>query len=209
MHEIGFDFKATKPDTDESFPEDMLPDEVPLFLAKKKAAALPSPGPGELMITSDTVVIFGATILNKPADRKEAIDMLSHLSGRTHRVITSVCLTATNRQFCFSEESRVTFRHLTLAEMAYYVDHFQPFDKAGAYGAQECLPPDMNPCSREEIDFLNSIGKADLIEKSISHSQQGSVVVMIDRIEGSYFNVMGFPIHRVHAAVMGFDTSGT
>jgi septum formation protein len=206
LHEIGFDFTVRKPDVDESFPEDMLPDEVPLFLARKKAAAINS-RPGEIIITSDTVVILGSSILNKPASRDEAIDMLSHLAGKTHRVITSVCLTSKDKQIFFSEESRVTFRKLSMTEMAYYVDHFSPFDKAGAYGAQECLPPELNPCSKDEISFLESIGKLDLIEKSISHSQQASVVVLIEKIEGSYFNVMGFPIHHVHKAIVDFDKS--
>ncbi|MFB6318872.1 Maf-like protein [Saccharicrinis sp. FJH54] len=127
-------------DLDESFPHDLHPASVAEFLAQKKAAHYrKSMADNELIITADTVVISGSDILNKPTDRQDAIDMLTLLSGKTHEVITGVCLTTKHKQVAFSSVSDVTFCRLTPQETTYYVDNFRPFDKAGAYGIQEWI----------------------------------------------------------------------
>ncbi|MFC0876335.1 Maf-like protein [Saccharicrinis sp. FJH2] len=136
---IIFQIRASN-ELDESFPHDLHPASVAEFLAQKKAAHYKkSMADNELIITADTVVISGSDILNKPANREEAIDMLTLLSGKTHEVITGVCLTTKHKQVAFSTVSDVTFCRLTPEETAFYVDNYRPFDKAGAYGIQEWI----------------------------------------------------------------------
>jgi len=202
LKEIGFQFFVERPGVDESFPPDMSAEKVAPFLAEKKAKVFSNRLVNEMVLTSDTVVILDRAILNKPADRKEAIAMLTALSGRTHTVITGVCLMSSDKIDSFHDRTDVTFRKLRAAEIELYVDHYKPFDKAGAYGAQECLAPGMNPCSKEEIEFLKEIKKTELIEKSISNGKEG--MAAIDKIKGSYFNVMGLPIHKVYAHLIQF-----
>ena len=205
MKEAGFAFSVRKPGEDESFPETMPAGEVPRYLAEKKASSVePKPTGQEIILASDTVVVLGGQILNKPNDREEAIDMLSRLSGKTHSVITAVCLLGKSGMDCFDDTSKVTFKKLSPDETAYYVDHFHPYDKAGAYGAQECLPDGMAPCSPEELEFLKSINRLDLIDKTLTGGQAGKKVPIIEKIEGSYFTVMGLPIHKVHAHLQLF-----
>ncbi|MCU0420000.1 MAG: Maf family protein [Cyclobacteriaceae bacterium] len=194
LREIGFDFQVRKPDVDESFPGNLLPERVPLYLARKKAEALP-PG-GSVVVTADTVVILDSRILNKPGSRQEAVDMLSDLNGRAHRVVTGVCIRSAENEVLFSEESTVVFRTLRPADIELYVDKYQPYDKAGAYGAQDSLPAGFNPCSDEENHFLHSIGRESLMPGR--KHLPGADIVLIERIHGSYFNVMGLPLVPVH-----------
>lgn len=198
MREIGFQFTIAVPDIDESFPEDMEALLVPGYLAAKKAAVFQHDLSEEVVLASDTVVIINQQLLNKPIDREDAIRMISMLSGKTHQVITAFCLLDKTTSKVFQEKTNVTFRKLSKPEIIRYIDTFKPFDKAGAYGAQECLPPAVNPCAAEEIDFLTRIGKSDLIAKSIVDTDSNNRVSIIEKIEGSYFNVMGLPIHKVH-----------
>ena len=201
MKEVGFQFSIEKPEGDESFPATMPLEVVPKFLAEKKARIFKQHLQNKIVITSDTVVILGDEIMNKPGNRDEAIQMLSDLSGRTHQVITAVCLLAQEKQDLFDDRTEVTFKKLSRTDITSYVENYQPLDKAGAYGAQECLPAGMNPCSKEEIEFLKSINRIDLIERSIS-TKPG--MEGIERINGSYFTVMGFPIHKVYQHLMQF-----
>jgi len=203
MKEAGFDFRIERPVEDESFPDTLRAELVPSYLSEKKATGHRTRISDEIVITSDTVVILDGQILNKPMHREEAIDMLSRLAGRTHLVITAVCLLSKGKKDLFDERTLVTFKPLAGEEIAEYVDRCKPYDKAGAYGAQEFLPPGMNPCSLDEIRFLEKIGKTDLIEKTIV-TKPGSGVVGIEKIEGSYFNVMGFPIHKVYEHLLEF-----
>ncbi|MDR2774670.1 MAG: Maf-like protein [Tannerella sp.] len=127
-------------DIDETFPQDTPPDEVPAYLARKKADAyLATMKPDELIITADTVVVLDGDILEKPADREDAIRMLRRLSGRKHQVITAVALTTVAERTGFSVISTVDFDVLADEEIEYYVDRYDPFDKAGAYGIQEWI----------------------------------------------------------------------
>ena len=126
------------PDVDESYPDDLPVIEIAEYIAKKKADAYQLE-PDELLITADTIVVSGQEVLGKPCDREDACRMLRLLSGRTHQVITGVSLCTTHRQRSFSVTTDVTFKQLTEEEITYYVNHCQPYDKAGAYGIQEWI----------------------------------------------------------------------
>jgi septum formation protein len=196
---IGFDINVRTLNVDESFPDILTDKSIALYLAEKKANAfLKTTGTDEILITADTIVWLDERVLNKPSSKQEAIQMLSALSGRTHTVYTAVCLTDSVRKDIYYDVSLVTFRKAEPEEINYYVDKFNPLDKAGAYGAQECLPVGMNPCSTAEVDFLKRIGKTQLIEESINRTSGRQPVDMIKKIEGSYFNVMGLPVVSVY-----------
>ena len=127
-------------DIDESYPHDLPTKEIAGYISKKKADAYQQTmAADELIITADTIVVLGQEVMGKPKDASEAYRMLRELSGKTHQVITGVCLTTKERQTCFSVETDVTFKDLTDEEIHYYVDHYRPFDKAGAYGIQEWI----------------------------------------------------------------------
>ncbi len=204
MREAGFHFTVKVPDIDESFPSEMPVHKVPKYLAEKKARVFESHLTDEIVISSDTVVILNNEILNKPLHRQEAIEMLSRLSGHTHTVITAVCLLSKEKMDCFDDHTEVTFKKLTLEEINFYVDNYKPYDKAGAYGAQDCMPAGVNPCSNEEIQFLKQIGKSELIEKTFTVTQTGIGLVAIEKINGSYFTVMGMPIHQAYSHLLNF-----
>lgn len=138
--ELGYDVEVRTAEVDEIYPDNIAPTEVPAYLAKLKAMPLvDSLQPGELLITSDTVVILGDTILGKPVSREDAIEMLQQLSGRSHEVITGVSLTMSEKSYTFSTITKVTFSKLTMTEIIHYIDEYKPFDKAGAYGIQEWI----------------------------------------------------------------------
>jgi len=202
LRQIGFLFAVIPSHADESFPDNMHPSLVPALLAKRKAEAVYVDHQDSIILASDTIVILNGVILNKPADRDDAIRMLKMLSGVTHTVITAVHLKGPGISNKFEDISSVTFRKLSEKTISKYVDEFQPFDKAGAYGAQECLPPGINPCSEEEMQFLDSIGKASLVERSLNSPE--SRVEVIDAISGSFFTVMGLPVHLVHRHLTPF-----
>jgi septum formation protein len=204
MREAGFQFRVQVPDIDESFPPEMPVTEVPNYLAEKKARVFESHLKDEIVIASDTIVILNNEILNKPLHRQEAIEMLSRLSGQKHTVITAVCLLSKEKIDCFDDHTEVTFKKLTTEEISFYIDNYKPYDKAGAYGAQDCLPTGVNPCSNEEIQFLKQIGKSELIEKTFTVTQAGIGLVAIEKINGSYFTVMGLPIHLVYSHLQNF-----
>ena len=127
-------------DIDESYPHDLPTKEIAGYISKKKADAYQQTmAADELIITADTIVVLGQEVMGKPKDAAEAHRMLRELSGKTHQVITGVCLTTKERQTCFSVETDVTFKDLTDEEIHYYVEHYRPFDKAGAYGIQEWI----------------------------------------------------------------------
>jgi len=123
----------------------------------------------EILITSDTLVLCGDRVMGKPHSREEAIDMLRYLSGREHKVITAVTIRDRNRCTTSSDTAIVHFKELSDSEIAYYVDTYKPFDKAGAYGIQE---------------WIGYIG--------------------IGRIEGSFFTIMGLPVHLVYKELLNF-----
>ena len=138
---LGVDYEVrTLPDVDESYPETLQGADIPLYIAKEKADAyVAMMQPGELMITADTIVWLDGKVLGKPRDREDALQMLRTMSGRTHEVFTGVCITTTDWQRRFTAQTEVRFATLSEEEIAYYVDNFQPMDKAGAYGVQEWI----------------------------------------------------------------------
>ncbi|MBR4047804.1 MAG: septum formation protein Maf [Bacteroides sp.] len=138
---LGVDYEVrTLPDVDESYPETLQGSDIPLFISKIKADAYKTLlQPDELMITADTIVWMDGMVLGKPRNRFGAIEMLRQLSGHTHQVFTGVTITTATRQHSFSVGTEVRFANLTDEEIVYYVDTYQPMDKAGAYGVQEWI----------------------------------------------------------------------
>ena len=138
---LGVDYEVrTLPDVDESYPETLQGADIPLFISKIKADAYKILlQPDELMITADTIVWMDGMVLGKPRNRFGAIEMLRQLSGHTHQVFTGVTITTATRQHSFSVGTEVRFANLTDEEIVYYVDTYQPMDKAGAYGVQEWI----------------------------------------------------------------------
>ena len=200
LKEMGFLFEIKKKEVAENFPEHLKAGEVAVFLAEKKMQAIGNAIKADAVyITADTIVWLDDEILGKPVDQSDAISMLKKLSGKLHQVFTAVCLSSLDRKEVICVKSDVLFNELSHEEIKSYVEHFAPFDKAGSYGAQECLPEGLNPCSKEEIDFLHSIHQHDLFERTLSKNQKH--VPMIKRIEGSYFNVMGLPVVELFSAL--------
>ena len=135
--DIPFEVRVIE-DIDESYPDSLPTGEIAEYIAQKKAAAY-EVGNDEVLITADTIVVLDDQILGKPADAEEAKQMLRSLSGKTHHVITGVCLKSHDQQHHFSVISEVTFKTLAEEEISYYVENYKPFDKAGAYGIQEWI----------------------------------------------------------------------
>jgi septum formation protein len=168
---LGIPFRVETREIDESFPESLKAGEIPLFLSRAKSAEFDKSLLGnQIVITADTVVWINDHVLNKPADRIEAIEMLSELSGSLHEVFTGVTITSKQQKISFVDRTLVSFSELTKEEIEYYIDVHRPFDKAGAYGVQE---------------YIGYIG--------------------IDRLEGSYYNVMGLPVHRLYVELKKFQ----
>lgn len=139
LKDLGFEFEVFTRDFDESFPDSIPTSEVAEYLAIKKNRNYRELRPECTIITSDTTVICDAHVLNKAANKKEAIDMLEMLSGRTHQVVSGVCISSPGKEVSFHDTTDVTFDTISSEEMNYYIDHYQPFDKAGSYGIQEWI----------------------------------------------------------------------
>jgi septum formation protein len=107
--------------------------------SKKADAYLKTIGDNELIITADTIVYNNGEVLGKPHTREEAIDMLSAISGKTHKVVTGVCIASKNKKKIFSVSTNVKFASLEIEEILFYIDNYSPYDKAGAYGIQEWI----------------------------------------------------------------------
>ena len=154
---------------DESYPATLRPEEIPLYIAQHKAESYrPLLDDQTLLITADTLVFIEDQVLGKPKSEEERV-MLRQLSGRSHSVTTGVTLTTTERMECFSDTATVEFLPLADEEIDYYVRHYHPLDKAGAYGIQEWIG-----------------------------------YRAIRRIEGSFYTVMGLPVHLVGQYLRAF-----
>jgi septum formation protein len=161
--DIEFEIRVNH-DLAETYPEGLSRQQIPVYLAQLKSRSIMETVPEDtLLITADTIVWLEGRVVNKPRDRAEAVGMLRKLSGNTHEVLTGVCIRTAGRLRTFHASSMVCFTRLSNEEIDYYVDHYQPYDKAGAYGVQE---------------WIGYIG--------------------IERIDGSYFNVMGLPVQMVY-----------
>ena len=138
---LGIDYEVkTLPDIDESFPEGLSEVETATYIACAKANVYRSiMQPDELIITADTIVWLDGEVMGKPADEEDARRMIRALSGKTHQVITGVCLTTVDAQKAFATVTDVTFCCLSEEEIDYYVSHYRPMDKAGSYGIQEWI----------------------------------------------------------------------
>ena len=138
---LGIEYEVkTMPDIDESYPEGLGCEEIPMYIARAKAIAyLPMINNNELIITADTIVWLNGLVMGKPKNETEACDMLRRLSGHTHQVVTGVCITTRNKQKCFATVTDVTFANLSEKEIKHYVSQYKPMDKAGAYGIQEWI----------------------------------------------------------------------
>lgn len=138
---LGIDFEVkVLPDIEENYPADLPVEQIAEYIACEKAEAYkPMMGSRDLIVTADTIVVVEKEVMGKPRDAEDAHRMLRKLSGKTHQVITGVCLTTASEQRHFSVVTDVTFKTLTDEEVAHYVERYKPFDKAGAYGIQEWI----------------------------------------------------------------------
>jgi len=140
LKELGLDFKIQTKDVEEVYPDHLKGEEIPVYLSKLKAEAFVlDMNEKELVITADTIVCVDDMVLGKPKDRDDAVNMLKTLSGRSHQVISGVCLKSKEKEATFSTTTHVHFKVLSLEEINYYIDNYKPFDKAGAYGIQEWI----------------------------------------------------------------------
>jgi len=160
-------FEVMVSDTDETYPNDLPIQEIPVFIAREKANAVQKKLDEQktiatAIIAADTVVVLNNQIIGKPVDRTNAIEILQSLSGKTHQVITGVVVKHSTEEIAFSETTLVHFNSLSSNDIIHYVDTYKPYDKAGAYAIQE---------------WIGIIG--------------------ISKIEGDFYNVMGLPINRL------------
>jgi len=148
MEQMGLDFTV---DTATSFEEivpvgsdgktpAVAPENVPAFFAEGKSLGFHRPlSPDEVLVTADTIVICDGVIMGKPHDAGSAGEMLRHLSGKSHEVVSAVCVRTAEGHKTVSDSATVTFRELSENEIEYYISNYKPFDKAGAYGIQEWI----------------------------------------------------------------------
>jgi len=142
--EVPFDIIIKS--TDETYPHDLPTEEIPIYIARQKAIEVKKhinssvkEHVDKTILAADTVVVLDTTIIGKPADRQDAINILSDLSGKTHRVITGVVITHQKGEAAFSDITSVQFHPLTKEQIEFYVDKYKPYDKAGAYAIQEWI----------------------------------------------------------------------
>ena len=171
LKHLGLEFTALSAEVDETIPADLTPDEIARYLAEKKVSHFKDllQDAHNIVITADTLVVADKHIIGKPSGKEEARQMLRLLSGRKHQVVTGVTIRSNSKSVTFTDWSDVYFKALSEAEIEFYLEHFKPYDKAGAYGVQE---------------WIGYIG--------------------ITRIDGSYFNVMGLPVHKLYEELSTF-----
>ncbi len=135
-------FEVVVSDADESFPEGLSMEQVALFIAKNKAAAVQQtllPNNDLVIIAADTIVVLDNEVIGKPKDRDDAITILKKLSGKMHEVITGVVILTKDKEIAFADSTQVEFHSLTEEQVTFYTDKYQPYDKAGAYAIQEWI----------------------------------------------------------------------
>ncbi|MEJ7778164.1 MAG: Maf family nucleotide pyrophosphatase [Daejeonella sp.] len=160
---MGIDFRVVLKEVEETYPANLTPAQIAIYISEKKAKAFDDFIGNELVITADTIVSINQQILGKPENEKHAFEILSTLSGNKHDVITAVSLVKNGQIHSFYEVSEVFFRVITPAQIRYYIANGNPMDKAGAYGIQEWIG-----------------------------------LIAIEKINGSYTNVVGLPTHRLY-----------
>jgi septum formation protein len=170
LKDAGFEFDTITSDIEEDFSEDLKAQEIPLFLSKLKADHLIKKlGVSQILITADTIVWLNNKALNKPNDYEDACRMLNELSGKQHEVFTGVSITSHKKQVSFFVRTAVYFKTLTQEEIEFYITNYKPYDKAGAYGAQDWIG-----------------------------------LIAVEKLEGSYFNVMGLPVKELYEHLKDF-----
>ncbi len=167
LHLMGLDFSVELKDVDESFPDTLSAPEIAVYIAEKKAKAFIGDA-NHIVITADTIVAINGEILGKPKDHAEAQEMLAKLSGNSHEVYTGVSINYKGNITSFYDKTTVFCRELNNKEINYYIDNYQPFDKAGSYGIQDWFG-----------------------------------LTVVQRIEGSYTNVMGLPTEKLYGFLVG------
>lgn len=168
---LDIDFEVRLKPIKEDYPNRLRHFEISDYLAQLKSIQFENElQTNDILITSDTIVWHNNEALGKPSTQQEAFDMLKSMSNQTHEVITSVCFKTIHSQKTVNNTTKVTFKKFSDEEIWYYVHHFNPMDKAGAYGIQE---------------WIGQIG--------------------VTNIEGSYFNVMGLPVHLVYDTLIEFS----
>ena len=157
LERLGIPCRMVDIDVDETLSEAVAPARVAETLARRKSLAYTTAiAANEVLVTADTVVVHEDTVLGKPRSSEEAVAMLQMLSDCTHQVYTGVCLRGSESMVCFTECTDVSFHHLTLQEITYYVNTYRPYDKAGSYGIQEWIG--MVGIDRIEGCFYNVMG---------------------------------------------------
>ncbi len=170
INELGLNFEVRIKDVDENFPANLKAQEIPLYLCEKKAKAFDEElTDNTIVITADTIVWIENQVLNKPENYDDAVRMLKLLSGKMHEVFTGVCLRSKIKTKIFYASTKVYFKELSDQEIEYYITNYSPYDKAGAYGAQEWIG-----------------------------------YIAVEKIEGSYFNVMGLPVRELYEELLKF-----
>ena len=165
--ELDIDFTVQLKEVEEIYPPELKGTEITDFLADLKSQAYTNLSEKDLLITSDTIVWLDEIALGKPKNAEDAFKMLKSLSGKKHKVITSISVKSKVYHKIINDITTVTFKELSDNEINYYITNYKPFDKAGAYGIQEW------------IGFI-----------------------AIDKLEGSYFNVVGLPLHKLYKELM-------
>ena len=140
LKSLDIDFEVRVKEVEETYPPGLAKEEIPVYLARLKARPfLDELKPGELLITADTIVWCNNRALGKPSGKEEAFGMISQLSGSEHQVISGVCLPSIQKQKSFFSVSIVRFKTLSHQEIDYYINTYEPYDKAGGYGIQEWI----------------------------------------------------------------------
>jgi septum formation protein len=141
LKQLGLEFTEISAEVDESFPEGLTPDETAIYLAGKKATHFGEllEDPKNILITADTLVLINGSILGKPEGKEGAVKMLETLSGNMHQVVTGICLRSRDKCCSFTSWTNVWFKELSNEEINFYLEHYKPYDKAGAYGIQEWI----------------------------------------------------------------------
>jgi len=150
------DFEIIVANTDESFPEDLSPQEVAIHIASEKAKAVQAKAENKIIIAADTIVVLNGEIIGKPIDRNDAITTLNKLSGSHHKVITGIVIVQDKKRISFADSTDVEFHSLTKEQIEFYVDKYKPYDKAGAYAIQEWIGVVGIKCING--DFYNVMG---------------------------------------------------
>ncbi len=169
LKDLNLDFTIQLKEIEEIYPPHLKKTEITDYLAELKSSSFTNLNNNDILITSDTIVWLENKAIGKPKDKQDAIAIFKEMSGKKHQVFTSICLKTVGAIRIINDTTDVYFKKLSDDEINFYLDNFQPYDKAGGYGIQ---------------DWIGLIG--------------------VEKIDGSYFNVMGLPVHKLYAELLKF-----